>query len=197
MSKEKKVENIDNFEQKEQQVLDKNIEPPQKENNNPLKIYTPLNQDAKPYISKRMQKMNFQNSNEQINNIVNNNEYKRNNYLKKNDIAPSPIYSYFNSSRKYFNEEYKKNIKYNKTNEVIESNKPEENSEEGSGEDEEEEVDNNEDMVNNTQNHNQYNNQFNDINQRNINYNIGNIKYNDLNQNLPIQNFNIKEPYCS
>ena len=87
------------------------INPPKKEIT-PPPTYTPLSQNAKPFLSKRLKNISSQKSNEQLNK----NEMKRINYVKKNDFNESPIFSYFNSSKKYISEEYDKNININKDN---------------------------------------------------------------------------------
>ena len=87
------------------------INPPKKEIT-PPPTYTPLSQNAKPFLSKRLKNISSQKSNEQLNK----NEMKRINYVKKNDFNESPIFSYFNSSQKYLSEEYAKNININKDN---------------------------------------------------------------------------------
>ena len=109
---------------------------PQKNVPNPPMTYTPLSQNAQPFISKRMKNIKMKKANE----LINKAEIKRSNYIKKNEFNESPIFSYFNSSQKYLSEEYAKNsMNLNKENEVeeIDDDSQEENDEESSENDEE------------------------------------------------------------
>ena len=164
------------------------MNPPKKEIT-PPQTYTPLSQDAKPFLSKRLKNINSQKSNEQLNK----NEMKRINYVKKNDFNESPIFSYFNSSQKYLSEEYAKNININKDNdETNENNEIDDDSEEGENDEEsdnEEESEKNENIEQNFQNRNI--NYFNQIN--NNNNSIQNISFhnmNNMNNNNNLNNLN-------
>ena len=64
---------------------------PQKNVPNPPMTYTPLSQNAQPFISKRMKNIKMKKANE----LINKAEIKRSNYIKKNEFNESPIFSYF------------------------------------------------------------------------------------------------------
>ena len=70
MSKEIQTENTENRNpSKEKEKPITAINPQKKEATQPF-TYTPLNQDAKPYISKRMKNINNQKPNELINKAI-------------------------------------------------------------------------------------------------------------------------------
>ena len=136
----------------------------------PIVKHTPLNENSKPYISKRFQKLN--NNNISINNNI---ENKRVNYIKKSDFNENPICSYFNFPQKYLSEEYEKDIINNVQEKSDESNGTEENSE-NSDENENEDGKKNENipLFNNFNDFNFFNSQLNNSN-INININKNNV----------------------